>query len=117
MSEAAAPYPTYPELVARRREARRARLLAAARAVEEVARAHGLGVLVFGSLATGDVHEGSDLDVALMGDRQTAYAIHGEAFFAACLHGVEADVVAFDAASPSLRARILADGVAPDALA
>jgi predicted nucleotidyltransferase len=111
MSEAR--YPTYAEIVARRRAERRDLLLRAARAAEAAARERGLRVIVFGSLATGDVHERSDLDIALVGPGREAYAAEGEVFFAAARLGVDADIVALERANPAFRERILRDGRDP----
>jgi predicted nucleotidyltransferase len=104
------PYPSYAEIVARRRAEHRARLIAAARAADEVARAHGLRMLVFGSVATGTIHEHSDLDVALDGPWARALEATGEVFSAAGRMGFEPDIVLLERAPPSLRERILRDG-------
>lgn len=116
MSEASPAYPTYAEIVARRRAERRDLLLRAARAAEAAARERGLRVLVFGSLANGNVHEGSDLDIALDGPWRDAYAAEGEVFFAAARLGVDADIVALERVGPEFRERILRDGREPGAL-
>ncbi|MBY0338406.1 MAG: nucleotidyltransferase domain-containing protein [Acetobacteraceae bacterium] len=104
------PYPSHAEIVARRRAERRAQLIAAARAAEAAARKHGLRMLVFGSVAAGEVHESSDLDLALDGPWMQALEATGEVFSAAGRMGFEPDIVLLERAAPSLRERILRDG-------
>ncbi len=107
--------PSYAEIVARRRAEQRGLRLRAARAAAAAARERGLSVIVFGSLATGKVHERSDPDIALVGPWREACAAEGEVFFAAARLGVHADIVALERARPGWRERILRDGRAPGA--
>lgn len=93
------------------RDARQDALLAQVRsAVPEVAAAMGASrVFLFGSLATGDIHPHSDVDLAVEGIPPKDV----DGFAARLLWKVDADVqvVGIEDASPSLRDRILRDGV------
>ncbi len=73
-------------------------------------------MIVFGSLATGEVHERSDLDIALDGDPDAAEAARGEVFYAAGLEGVDTDIVVLRDAPSGLRERIARDGRSVGAL-
>ncbi|MCB9727200.1 MAG: nucleotidyltransferase domain-containing protein [Deltaproteobacteria bacterium] len=100
-----------------RAEATRARALSRAAALRErlpAARAllvDGYGarrVVLFGSLATGEVHEGSDVDLAVEGLPKLAYFDA----LAALMDAMETrvDLVRLEDAPPSLAARIEAEG-------
>lgn len=106
-------YPTYAEIRGRRLAALRAKAIAAARAAAEAGARHGARVVVFGSVATGRMHEGSDLDLALDGPREAQLAAHTDVWVAAFDRGFESDVVPMVHASPSLLETIRRDGRDP----
>lgn len=106
-------YPTYAELRARRLATLRAEAITAARAAAAAAAAHGARVIVFGSVATGRMHERSDLDFALDGPEEAQAAADVPAWHAALEHGFEADVVLMRDAPPGLVERIRRDGRDP----
>jgi predicted nucleotidyltransferase len=66
-------------------------------------------VVVFGSLATGAVHEASDVDLAVQGLPPQAY-FRAMSELAALFDG-PVDLVELERAQPSLRARIAAEGI------
>jgi predicted nucleotidyltransferase len=71
----------------------------------------GLGarrVLVFGSLLHGEVHAGSDIDLAVEGLAAERYWAALDAVTRAA--GVPVDLVPLEDAAPSLRERVLAEG-------
>lgn len=106
-------YPTYAEIRARRLATLRAEAIAAARAAVEAGARHGVTLIVFGSVATGRMHERSDLDLALEGPREAQLAAESDVWLAALDHGFEADVVLLAYASPSLLTTIRRDGRDP----
>ncbi|WP_376087220.1 nucleotidyltransferase family protein [Roseomonas sp. CCTCC AB2023176] len=106
-------YPTYEEIRARRLAALRAEAIAAARAAAEAGARHGVRVVVFGSVATGRMHERSDLDLALDGPKEAQRAADTDVWLAAADHGFESDVVLMAYASASLLATIRRDGRDP----
>ncbi len=66
-------------------------------------------VILFGSMVEGDVHAGSDVDLAVRGIPPTRYF---EALARASeMMGCDVDLVELDTARPSLRARIDETGV------
>jgi predicted nucleotidyltransferase len=108
--------PTYAEIQARHLAAHRRRALAAARAAAAEARAAGARLLVFGSLAAGGFHRGSDLDLALDGPTERLPDLAASIAGIAAAHGVAVDVVRLDQAPPRLAARIRDQGRDPAGL-
>lgn len=104
----------YMSIERRRQRARDERIaVLRARLSDAAAALAGLGatrVLLFGSLAHGEPHASSDVDLAVVGIPVTAYwrAIDG-----ACraLGTDHVDLVRLEEAAPTLRARILEEGV------
>ncbi|QJE73946.1 nucleotidyltransferase domain-containing protein [Aerophototrophica crusticola] len=118
MAMAERKYPTYQELRARRLAELRATAIEAVRGAERLARARGGHLVVFGSLATGRLHERSDIDVALYGvPPGQDLAVAAEVMSHLNLAGFEADVLEERFLSPSLKARIERDGRLPGDLA
>lgn len=118
MTAPAPAWPTYAELRARHLAEHRARAVAAARAAAEVAAREGAKVTVFGSLAEGRFHRGSDLDLdlALEGPAERLRDL-AEAIAALVeRHDITADVVRLDQAPPLLAARIREHGRDPAGL-
>lgn len=66
-------------------------------------------VWLFGSLALGDVHESSDVDLAV--DRLAPEVYFSALAAASATLGCDVDLVVVDEASPALRAAIARDGV------
>ncbi|HEV7266240.1 MAG TPA: nucleotidyltransferase domain-containing protein [Falsiroseomonas sp.] len=103
-------YPDWATLQARHIAAHRAQAVKAARAAAAAAAPFGVRVIVFGSLATGRFHRGSDLDLALEGPEGALFEAGNAAFGAALRHGFEPDVVELEHASPRLAAKIREQG-------
>jgi predicted nucleotidyltransferase len=108
------PYPTYSEIRARRIAARREAALRALRRADDLVRAAGGRIVVFGSLAEGGFHEHSDLDLVLFGvpsdrDLDLAAAIDTRLSLA----GFEVDVIPERLLQPSLRDRVMRHGREP----
>jgi uncharacterized protein len=84
--------------------------------IHEIARDNGVrGLRVFGSRATGDAHESSDLDLLVqMEDGRTLWDLAGFRADLEDLLGYRVDVVTEAALSPYLRENILADAVPLD---
>jgi predicted nucleotidyltransferase len=115
----ATPEPSYPDwatIEARHAAAHRAQAIRAARAAAEAAGRFGVRVIVFGSLATGQFHRRSDLDLALDGPEEALFEAGNEAFIAAMDHGFEPDIVYLPRASERLRDRIRETGCDPAGL-
>ncbi len=106
-------YPTYAEIRERRLAALRAEAIAAARAAAAAAAEHGARVIVFGSVATGRMHERSDLDLALDGPEEAQAAAWVPAWWAAAGEGFEPDVVQMRLAKPAIAERVRRDGRDP----
>lgn len=98
----------------RRHAARDERVAALRSRLDDAARAlaacGATRVLLFGSFATGDPHEASDVDLAVEGLPVTAY---WRAIDVACraLRTDDVDLVRLEEAPPSLRACIVTEGV------
>lgn len=110
-------YPTYDELVAGRRAARRETALQAVRRAGEKVRAAGGRLVVFGSLAEGGFDESSDIDLAILGlppgpDERLAVELDIDLGRA----GFSCDVIPERFLTPSLRERIEHHGREPSAL-
>ncbi len=104
------PFPTYAEIQAAHLAAHRARAMAAARDAAAAAAAAGARLTVFGSLAEGRFHRGSDLDLALEGPAERLPDLAATVAAIAAAHGIAADVVRLDQAPPRLAARIREHG-------
>jgi predicted nucleotidyltransferase len=117
MSAAAYPYPSYPELQARRLAERRRQALAAVRAAAAAVAPLGVTLRVFGSLAEGRFHEASDLDLALDGPEPVLGEAEALVWDAAAAEGFTVDLVRLGRASASLAERIGTHGCAPADLA
>ena len=110
-------YPTYEEIRARRIAERRALALDALTRADELVRAAGGRLVVFGSLVEGGFDERSDVDVALFGlpaGRDSDVAVDVDVILASA--GFEADVIPERFLSPSLRERVVSNGLDPSAL-
>lgn len=106
-------WPDWATTNARHLAAHRAQAVQAARAAAAAAAPFGVKVLVFGSLATGRFHRGSDLDLALEGPEPVLIEAGNAAFAAALPYGFEPDIVELGRASPGLGARIREQGRDP----
>lgn len=104
-------YPTYAEIVERQIAERRAAAMRALERADALVRGAGGRLVVFGSLAEGGFHRDSDVDVALLGlPKEIDMKLEAKVFNIFEDEGFEADVIAERFLSPSLRARILANG-------
>lgn len=107
----AGPYPTYAEIKARQLAERREAAMRALGRADEVVRAAGGRMIVFGSLAENRFHQGSDIDLALFGLPAPLDAQVETRVFLICEEeGFEADVIAERFLSPSLRQRVISRG-------
>jgi hypothetical protein len=103
----------YQRTVARAAEARRRATAATIRArlgavVDELAQLGAGRIVLFGSVARGEADDDSDIDLAVEDLPATAlFEAMARAWTAA---GRPVDIVRLEEATPSLRARILADG-------
>ncbi len=84
--------------------------------ISEIAGEHGvLNIRVFGSRATGEAHEGSDLDLLVrMEAGRTLWDLAGFRQELENLLGCQVDVVTEGALSPYLKDRILAEAIPLD---
>jgi predicted nucleotidyltransferase len=111
------PYPTYSEIRARRIAARREAALRALRRADDLVRAAGGRIVVFGSLAEGGFHERSDVDLALLGlPPEVDTKLEAKVFNIFEDEWFEADVVAERFLSPRLRQRLQDRGRSPATL-
>lgn len=114
----AGPYPTYAEIKARQLAERRAAAMRALRRADEVVRAAGGRMVVFGSLAEDRFHQRSDIDVALFGlPAPVDSELETQVFLICEEEGFDADVIAERFLSPPLRQRVLSRGKELSALA
>jgi predicted nucleotidyltransferase len=113
MAAMSSAWPDWETINARHVAAHRAQAVKAARAAAAAAAAHGVKVIVFGSLATGRFHRSSDLDLALDGPEERLHRAEGAAFGAAAGEGFEPDIVWLSHAEPGLAARIRETGRDP----
>ena len=102
MTVTAPTWPSYAALQARLLADHRARAVAASRAAARLA----ARVTVFGSLAEGRFHRGSDLDLALEGPAERLADLAEAVAALVERHDIDADVVRLDQAPPRLAARI-----------
>jgi len=111
------PYPTYAEIKARRVASRREAALRALRRADDLVRAAGGRIVVFGSLAEGGFHERSDVDLALLDlPPELDTKLEAKVFNIFEDEGFEADVIAERFLSPRLRQRVQDRGRPPAAL-